>query len=608
MNKKLRFSMLSVLMMLCGSMFADDVTIVAETSLTGLADNTAITVEGFTFKALKNSGGSTPTYNSGGKDARLYAKNTLTIQGGTMTKIVFNISAQGKKRLAPITASTGTIATQAAGDETVTWTGNASEVTFTVGEKANYGSDGDTKAGQLDFLSVVITGEGGSGGGGGGGQDDNKFTGQTVENIAAFNALDADTEARLTLKNAVVLYVNEYNNTKEIFVRDGSGAALDIYEMGINATAGQVLNGSLVGKRSARSGFIYAMVKGGTYSDGFDVTVTNGNEPEALDLGIDEVAGYYCDYVVVKNAEITSDKKKAVVGGDELPLYDRFKLSLVNDLKADGTKYDFYGLMYDGGATYGAELVVTKVTLAGGGDIVDDPATPVANVEALLGLESPSTNLELTLTDAQVLIVDNNYIYVRENGKAICFYQVNAVKEVVKKNSILNGKINVDYEVYKLLPEVKTNKNTTADNLTVTDGDDAVPTETTLANVAAGNNVCDLVTLKATLVKEVKTNDGGNTSTTYYLQDGDTKIVVVNNGMGLDKIEEGTEVTVVGIANTSNNAHQIKLFKKVEDTTGISNLNVENVGNGQLFNLAGQRVSGSYKGIVIANGKKFVVK
>ena len=245
-------------------------------------------------------------------------------------------------------------------------------------------------------------------------------------------------------------------------------AALDIYEMGINATAGQVLNGSLVGKRSARSGFIYAMVKGGTYSDGFDVTVTNGNEPEALDLGIDEVAGYYCDYVVVKNAEITSDKKKAVVGGDELPLYDRFKLSLVNDLKADGTKYDFYGLMYDGGATYGAELVVTKVTLAGGGDIVDDPATPVANVEALLGLESPSTNLELTLTDAQVLIVDNNYIYVRENGKAICFYQVNAVKEVVKNNSILNGKINVDYEVYKSLPEVKTNKNTTADNLTVT--------------------------------------------------------------------------------------------------------------------------------------------
>ena len=605
MNKKLRFSLLSMLMMLCGSVFADDVTIVAETSLSGMADNTPITASGFTFTALKNSGGSAPTFNATGKDVRLYDKNTLQIEGGTMTKIVFNISSQGKKRLAPITASTGTIATQAAGDETVTWTGNASDVTFTVGEKANYGSDGDTKAGQLDFISVVISGEGGSGGGGG--DEGNNFTGQEVSNIGEFNALEANTEARLTLKNAVVLYVNAYNNTKEVFVRDASGA-LDIYEMGIDAQPGQVLNGTIVGKRSARSGFIYAMVKGGTYDDGFNVTVSDGSEPTALDLGIDEVAGYYCDYVVLKNVTISDDKKKAVNGdGDELPLYDRFKLSLLNDLKTDGTKYDIYGLMYDGGATYGAELVVTKVTLAGGGEIVDDPATPVPSVAALLNLESGSTNLELTLTDAQVLIVDGNYIYVRENGSSICFYQVTAVKDVVKNNSILNGKINVDYEVYRLLPEVKTNKNTSADNLTVTDGEEAVPTETTLAAVAAGENVCDLVTLKATLVKEEKTSDSGNTTTTYYLQDGETKIVVVNNNMGLKDIEDGTEITVVGIANTNNNAHQIKLFKKVEDVTGINTVNVQKA-DGQLYNVAGQRVSGSYKGIVIQNGKKMVVK
>ena len=604
MNKKLRFSMLSVLMMLCGSMFADETIIWQENWNSSAAGTKVEDVTNANATYTGDNGGYVKLYENSSDKANLEllipksSRNVsfsaeITLNGATSMKLTFDIN----KNVNLTSTTSGANLTKVSNTEydiTVPSGTNKLILTFAMGSDSNA---------RLDNIKMVA-----SDGGGGGGQEDNNFTGQTVANIAAFNALAADTEARLTLTNAVVLYVNEYNNTKEIFVRDGSGAALDIYEMGINATAGQVLNGSLVGKRSARSGFIYAMVKGGTYSDGFDVTVTNGNEPEALDLGIDEVAGYYCDYVVVKNAEITSDKKKAVVGSDELPLYDRFKLSLVNDLKADGTKYDFYGLMYDGGATYGAELVVTKVTLAGGGDIVDDPATPVANVEALLGLESPSTNLELTLTDAQVLIVDNNYIYVRENGKAICFYQVNAVKEVVKKNSILNGKINVDYEVYKLLPEVKTNKNTTADNLTVTDGDEAVPTETTLAKVAAGDNVCDLVTLKATLVKEVKTSESGTPNTTYYLQDGDTKIVVANNGKGLEKIDEGTEVTVVGIANTNNNAHQIKLFKKVEDTTGISNLNVENAGNGQLFNVAGQRVSGSYKGIVIANGKKFVVK
>ena len=163
MKKTLRFSLLSMLLMLCGSMFAaDDVTIVAENSLSGIADETPITVSGYTFTAFKSEGSTAPTYNANGKDVRLYAKNTLTIKvaSGSMSKITFNLSAQGKKRLTDITASTGTIAKQSAGDETVVWTGSASEVTFTVGEKAVYGTDGDTKAGQFDFLSVVF-GEGG---------------------------------------------------------------------------------------------------------------------------------------------------------------------------------------------------------------------------------------------------------------------------------------------------------------------------------------------------------------------------------------------------------------------------------------------------------------
>lgn len=114
----------------------------------------------FTFTA--GGSGTSAAYNATGKDARYYASNTLTISAETeMTKIVFNISAQGKKRLAPITASTGTIATQKSGDTQVTWTGSATSVTFTVGAKADYGTESD-KAGQLDFTSVDITTGGGA--------------------------------------------------------------------------------------------------------------------------------------------------------------------------------------------------------------------------------------------------------------------------------------------------------------------------------------------------------------------------------------------------------------------------------------------------------------
>ena len=108
----------------------------------------------FTFKAMKNNGSTNPAFNANDGDVRLYAKNTLTItnSAGNMTKIVFNISTQGKTRLAEVTASTGTIATQAVGDEIVTWVGDASEVTFTVGDRAEYGSDGREKAGRLVFF------------------------------------------------------------------------------------------------------------------------------------------------------------------------------------------------------------------------------------------------------------------------------------------------------------------------------------------------------------------------------------------------------------------------------------------------------------------------
>ena len=120
------------------------------------------TLDGCSFATAKNNGSTEPTYNTGGKDLRIYAKGTLTVSCATaMTKIVFTISTQGLKRLAPITASAGEIATQASGDATVTWTGSATEVVFTVGDKATYGTESD-KAGQLCFTSMDITvGEGG---------------------------------------------------------------------------------------------------------------------------------------------------------------------------------------------------------------------------------------------------------------------------------------------------------------------------------------------------------------------------------------------------------------------------------------------------------------
>ena len=389
-----------------------------------------------------------------------------------------------------------------------------------------------------------------------------------VANIAAFNALEKGKIAELTLNNAIVNYKNVNGNNIELFIRDSSGAALDLYNMGINAEAGKVLSGKIIGVRDANSGFTFAM-KAVDATDASTVTVGAEQTIQPLVMGPDEVSNYLCDLVKIESATLSEDLKKCSADGAELALYDRFKLNLLSGLDTS-KEYDITGLVYDGGTQFGMELVVTAITLAGGGEIISDPTTPVASIAALLEMEN-TNNVELTLTNAKVLFNDGNSIYVRENGKALCFYQITGLKDAVKDNSVINGKLIGDYEIYKLLPELKSNKDTKIDGLTIEDSEEeAVPVQTTLAAVAQGVNVCDLVTLTATLVREVTYKEDGVTvsSTKYYLEDGPVKLVVVNNSKNLkaladeaDETGQAKVITVVGVVNTASDAYQIKLTK-----------------------------------------------
>ena len=111
----------------------------------------------FTVTLAKAEGTTAPAVNASKNDARVYAKGTVNVvtKGENMTQIVFGLSAQGVKRLTKITASVGEVV-ESADSKTVTWTGAAKDVTFTVGEKADLGSDGAAKAGQLCFDNITV--------------------------------------------------------------------------------------------------------------------------------------------------------------------------------------------------------------------------------------------------------------------------------------------------------------------------------------------------------------------------------------------------------------------------------------------------------------------
>lgn len=216
------------------------------------------------------------------------------------------------------------------------------------------------------------------------------------------------------------------------------------------------------------------------------------------------------------------------------------------------------------------------------GDI-PEAAQKIGSIAELRALGADATDIELTLTNAKVLFNDGNYIYLREDGSTICLYHFDSLKEQLKNNAVVNGTIRCDYKVYKMLPEVVTNNYTDlAPAPVITESDEAAyAIEVTLADIAAGTFVCDLVHVTATLVREItyKTDETGNIiynqetgepevkTTNYFLQDGDTKIVVVNNGKNLKKLADAGVETIVatGIVNTANDAFQLKLTRNAVD-------------------------------------------
>ena len=125
---------------------------------------------------------------------------------------------------------------------------------------------------------------------------------------------------------------------------------------------------------------------------------------------------------------------------------------------------------------------------------------------------------------------------------------------------------------------------------------------------------------KISKIDEVSTQYG---NATYYISDDGTETnqLKVFRGYYLknekftaaDQIKVGDEVIVYGVLiNYNNTTPEINqynyLYSHNGKTTGISEIAVDNAKTSPVYNTAGQRVDSSYKGIVIKNGKKVLVK
>ena len=255
------------------------------------------------------------------------------------------------------------------------------------------------------------------------------------------------------------------------------------------------------------------------------------------------------------------------------------------------------------------------VTLGEGGTPqppVEITYTDVASVKDLLANYKEDTkNLNLTLTNAKVTFV-NEYkgtinTYVREGDTAI---ELRTLGFNMPVNSILNGKVKVDLKYNYGVPYLTANAGTDDESIIVTESDEAAqPIEATIADILANKYLNDLVTIKNfTFSKEEYQTGKFN----YYANDGEQKIMLYdkfNKVGGVAELTEGEVYTVTGLygAIFKGTPEILPTQAVVAGTpTGINNITTSAADNAPIFNLAGQKVSKSYKGVVIKAGKKMI--
>ena len=357
MNKILRISMIAVLALIANVSFAGVSTIdftklsVKTVSDVDNKENNGYTFTSgdFTFTAKKNKGQAAPTQNANSKDLRHYAKNSITISGAKMTKMVFTMSEAGKKQWATVTASEGTMTVDKT-NGTTTWenTNGSSSVTLTVGDKNDNGTNKSKTAGQFNVDKVDITSDGQ-----GGGETPTPPAEETkAENIAAFKALASGTTATLTLKNAQVVYKNVYTTKSgatntEYYVRDASGA-IQFFNTDLELNVNQIINGTVEVKYTLYNEMTEATKTANTSAE--KLTITDGETAVPAKVTVADLTSnkYLCDLVTVENANIISETSGTRTdqyltnGTDKVMIYDKFKTEISI---TDGEGLDVTGIL-----------------------------------------------------------------------------------------------------------------------------------------------------------------------------------------------------------------------------------------------------------------------
>lgn len=248
-----------------------------------------------------------------------------------------------------------------------------------------------------------------------------------------------------------------------------------------------------------------------------------------------------------ESAQFTAPTLSAATGFDGTVVYSS---SNVNVAEVDATTGALQ-IVGDGTTTITATSAATSSFKAGSASYTLTVFTPLNGIAAFRGLTNGNSGT-LQLTNAQVLYVNGNDMFVKDATGAIDFY--NTGLQYVA-GDVLNGTVNAKYTLYKNMPELTTP--ITDNNLVVTTNSTVTPDEITTSDAA--NNVCNLVKLSGVTI----TASGNN----FYADD-----VQIYDKFQLGyTIEAGKIYDIVGIMVPYNSTFELcPTEAPVENTTAIA--------------------------------------
>lgn len=335
----------------------------------------------------------------------------------------------------------------------------------------------------------------------------------------------------------------------------------------------------------------------------FTVTAAKGNQIQINKIEItlaDESGDNLAAPTISGNTSFTESATVTITAADGATIYYTTNGQEPDD--REGTQYT---------APFTISETTTVKAIAYKGDLESSIATQeftkkeikAASDIAAFNSLADKDEAVLTLNNAKVLYSwtsnnNNNSTYIRDASGALCLY--NAGLDL-KAGQILNGTVNITRSSYNGTIQGAKNDKTSKTTFTATDGE--APIANTIKPADAASHVSDLV--QFTNVNIVKDN------TRFYIVDGDNKVQVYNgfhiNGYTVAAAEN---VDVKGILVKYNTTYEVYPIE-VPVTTGITEIKADKAvldANAPMYNLAGQRVDKSFKGVVLQKGKKFLNK